>query len=258
MDYSKDLFKDPTWDKAIQMVMAEIYVLSGNEKFLIHERDFRDSHIETLLKEDEITKLIVDLEGAGFKTKSLLINTLTPRDLAEYCYHYASVSKNSEKEDTIVRPMFEIISEPPQHEDITPDIWGGWTSNADESIPEFINGYPNPMYCAHEIDEYGDGIMKEKNHDYTGGSGDPYANFRDSEGLGVHPVIGVMIRMRDKMQRVRTYVEKGKLKVKGESIMDALGDIRNYNALIYGLIKEEQNAESETPLPEGEGSERQA
>ena len=57
-------------------------------------------------------------------------------------------------------------------------------------------------------------LMTRKNHDYTSGSGDPFANFRGSSYLGIDPVLGVMLRMQDKMMRVRTFAEKGELKVK--------------------------------------------
>jgi hypothetical protein len=104
------------------------------------------------------------------------------------------------------------------------------------------NGHANPLFCIAELEEAGRDIMMEKNHDYRGGSGDPYANFRGSEILGIHPIIGVLLRTQDKIMRIRTYVEKGMLKVKGEGIKDALVDTRNYMGLIWGLIKEEENA----------------
>jgi hypothetical protein len=83
-------------------------------------------------------------------------------------------------------------------------------------------------------------IMKAKNHDYRGGSDDPYANFRNTENFGVHPVVGIMIRMNDKMMRIKTFVEKGELLVKGEGIDDALMDLINYTRLIAGYIEEEK------------------
>lgn len=81
-------------------------------------------------------------------------------------------------------------------------------------------------------------LMTRKNHDYTSGSGDPFANFRGSSYLGIDPVLGVMLRMQDKMMRVRTFAEKGELKVKDEGVKDALVDLINYTVLMYGLISE--------------------
>lgn len=87
-------------------------------------------------------------------------------------------------------------------------------------------------------------IMVAKNHDYRGGSGDPFANFRDSTGLGIKPILGIMLRMRDKQQRIRTFVEKGVLQVKGESVKDAILDQINYLVLMYGMIVEEEQNQS--------------
>lgn len=85
-------------------------------------------------------------------------------------------------------------------------------------------------------------IMRSKNHDYRGGTNDPFANFRDSKGLGVDPVIGIMIRMRDKQQRIKAFIETGELKVKDEGVKDAVLDQINYLVLLYGMIKEMQDA----------------
>ena len=83
-------------------------------------------------------------------------------------------------------------------------------------------------------------IMKAKNADYTGGSSDPFANFRMTETLDVPAEIGILIRIMDKIQRVRSFVENGELQVKSESVDDALEDIINYTILIKGLIKERE------------------
>jgi hypothetical protein len=88
------------------------------------------------------------------------------------------------------------------------------------------------------------GIMEAKNHDYTSGSGDPFANFRGATYLGLHPVTGIQLRQQDKMMRIRTFVEKGKLKVSGESVKDAILDQINYLVLQYGMIQELQKGNS--------------
>jgi len=90
-------------------------------------------------------------------------------------------------------------------------------------------------------------IMEAKNHDYTSGSGDPYHNFRGSKTLGVDPIVGVMLRMQDKMQRIKTFAEKGELLVKGEGVEDAFRDLINYTVLAYGLSREERAAPSNEP-----------
>lgn len=95
-------------------------------------------------------------------------------------------------------------------------------------------------------------LMTRKNYDYTSGSGDSFANFRGSSYLGIDPVLGVMLRMQDKMMRIRTFVEKGELKVKDESVRDAFIDLVNYTVLMYGLIeegKENQTTDAQSSVP---------
>jgi hypothetical protein len=82
-------------------------------------------------------------------------------------------------------------------------------------------------------------IMKAKNTDYCGGSGDPFANFRISEMIGIHPALGILMRMTDKMQRIRSFVTNGTLAVKTESFEDACHDLINYSILLKGLLIEE-------------------
>ena len=83
-------------------------------------------------------------------------------------------------------------------------------------------------------------IMHAKNHDYRGGSGDPFANFRGSTSFGIDPIVGILLRMQDKMQRIKTFAEKGQLQVKGEGVEDAIVDLINYSVLMYGLCQEKR------------------
>lgn len=80
--------------------------------------------------------------------------------------------------------------------------------------------------------------MEKKNHDYTSASADPFANFRGSLFVGVHPVIGILMRTMDKFKRIQTFVERGELKVDGEGVRDAIEDSINYLILAYGIISE--------------------
>jgi hypothetical protein len=82
-------------------------------------------------------------------------------------------------------------------------------------------------------------VMIKKNHDYTSG-GSVFANFKDSAILGVHPVLGILIRCIDKFKRVQTYATKGGLLVEGEGVLDAIDDTINYLILAKGIIIEEQ------------------
>lgn len=81
-------------------------------------------------------------------------------------------------------------------------------------------------------------VFDAKNHDYTAGSDDPFANFKASEVLGVPAEIGILVRCVDKFQRIRSFAVKGELKVKGESVDDAIEDVINYMVLLKGVIKD--------------------
>jgi hypothetical protein len=81
-------------------------------------------------------------------------------------------------------------------------------------------------------------VMKRKNHDYTSG-GSVFSNFKDSAILGVPPVKGILLRCIDKFKRIQTHVDKGKLMVEGEGVLDAIDDVINYMILAKGLLIEE-------------------
>ena len=90
-------------------------------------------------------------------------------------------------------------------------------------------------------------ILKQKNHDYTGNNGDPFANFRLAEIEGVDPRTGVLIRVQDKLQRIRTYINQGKLAVDGEGWQDAIKDVIGYMTLLYGLMQEVHDSDGTNP-----------
>lgn len=81
--------------------------------------------------------------------------------------------------------------------------------------------------------------LRQKNADYTGVSEDPFANFRLSELERVPPERGLMIRVQDKMQRIRSFMDQGKSFVEGESFEDAIHDIIGYMVLLKGLLLEQ-------------------
>jgi hypothetical protein len=87
-------------------------------------------------------------------------------------------------------------------------------------------------------------IMEAKNNDYAGGkdASDPFANFKMAASIGVHPVTGLLLRMMDKIQRIRTFTADGGLAVSSESVDDACDDIVNYAILCKGLLREERGA----------------
>lgn len=86
-------------------------------------------------------------------------------------------------------------------------------------------------------------IMRAKNSDYCGGEGtvDALANFKSAESLGLHPVTGLLLRMQDKLMRIKSFVNDGELKVAGESVNDACEDLVNYAILAKALFIEERD-----------------
>ena len=91
-------------------------------------------------------------------------------------------------------------------------------------------------------------IMEVKNNDYTGGkkADDIFANFRCSTMLDVHPVTGIMMRVLDKIQRIKTFANDGQLAVSGETVDDACEDIINYAILAKAMLQIERSYNSPT------------
>jgi len=90
-------------------------------------------------------------------------------------------------------------------------------------------------------------ITKAKNADYTGTNTDPFANFAKVDLMGICSVEqGFLVRMSDKVSRIISFVQKGVLTVKDESIEDTLLDLANYAILMAGYIKSKRNKQLET------------
>jgi hypothetical protein len=83
-------------------------------------------------------------------------------------------------------------------------------------------------------------VMRRKNSDYTGGDSvdDPFANFNMSSAFGIDPVIGILLRIGDKMRRIQSFAADGALRVSGETVNDACEDIVNYAILIKAMFVE--------------------
>ena len=84
--------------------------------------------------------------------------------------------------------------------------------------------------------------MEVKNHDYTCNSdGGPFANFLLSESIfNVPAEVGLMLRVLDKVQRIKTYINLGELQVQGEGFHDAVCDVINYMVLLRGIVQEKE------------------
>jgi len=103
-------------------------------------------------------------------------------------------------------------------------------------------------------------ITAKKNHDYSGGGDDPFRNFRQIANLigeqagnqaGTGPLdivaVGFLTRMSDKFSRIGSYIAKGELLVKDESVADSLCDLANYCALFSGYLKEKSDDQRKAP-----------
>ena len=78
-------------------------------------------------------------------------------------------------------------------------------------------------------------LIKDKSHDYSEGD-DPFVNFRTSEDLGVDKLVGLNVRLLDKVARIKSFSRSGNLK--NESIKDAYKDLIGYAVLALGMIEE--------------------
>jgi hypothetical protein len=74
---------------------------------------------------------------------------------------------------------------------------------------------------------------------------DPLANLRASERFGVAPWLGAVIRLNDKITRIESFIENGRLM--NESVEDSFMDIAAYAILALLLYREEYEACHEPP-----------
>lgn len=81
-------------------------------------------------------------------------------------------------------------------------------------------------------------IMEKKNADYAGDGEDAFANFSRVAALGIASTeVGFLTRMIDKFCRIASFVKKGSLAVKEETVEDTLIDLANYALLMAAYIK---------------------
>lgn len=88
-----------------------------------------------------------------------------------------------------------------------------------------------------EIQDEQFNLHKVKNHDYAAES--YISNLKSCEAFGINPLIGIVVRLTDKLSRLSSFCEQGVLKVKDEKIEDTLNDIAVY--AILARIMYEQN-----------------
>ena len=85
-------------------------------------------------------------------------------------------------------------------------------------------------------------LMDKKNRDYAGRDGtEPFANFTRVESMGICSTeSGMLVRLTDKMSRLSSFTESGKLAVENESFEDTVVDVINYMVLFYAYIKDKK------------------
>lgn len=74
-------------------------------------------------------------------------------------------------------------------------------------------------------------IIRAKNGDYANNQ-DPFANFR------MFGEMGFLVRMGDKLSRLKQILSSGKTNVSDESVEDTLRDLANYANLLLAYRKE--------------------
>lgn len=95
-----------------------------------------------------------------------------------------------------------------------------------------------------ELTAGGREIMKRKNHDYASVQ-DPFRNFR------MFGSFGVLVRMSDKIARLRSFEENGEFKVADESVRDTIIDLINYGIIYYAIIHEKDIEQAKTVFVAG-------
>ena len=88
-----------------------------------------------------------------------------------------------------------------------------------------------------ELKKLGD-LHDRKQQDY-GTDADPFANVRASEDFGVSAWMGCLIRMNDKVQRLKTFCKTGELS--NEGVEDSLQDLAVYSLIALVLFKEKND-----------------
>ena len=76
-------------------------------------------------------------------------------------------------------------------------------------------------------------VMEKKNQDY-GEDGDLFRNFR------AFGAFGILVRLSDKLARLRTFVERGTYMVNDESFEDTIKDAINYIILLSAMVREKE------------------
>lgn len=98
-----------------------------------------------------------------------------------------------------------------------------------------MSGAGDPRFHA-ELQKMGE-LHDKKQEDY-GTDGDPFANVRSSEDFGVPAWLGAIIRLNDKVTRIKSFAKKGVLA--NEALEDSFDDIAVYAIIAKVLYREAQ------------------
>ena len=79
-------------------------------------------------------------------------------------------------------------------------------------------------------------LHNKKRADY-GRVADPFANIRASAEFGIPPWEGAILRLNDKIHRIKSFIQNGKLV--NESLIDSFQDIAVYAIIAWILYEEE-------------------
>lgn len=95
----------------------------------------------------------------------------------------------------------------------------------DDNISKMVKQNIDRISQMSQVQKEGLELFKKKNSDY----GDAFANYG---------VIGVLVRMGDKIQRLQNITKKNITLVDDEKIRDTLIDLHNYSAMAIMLLDE--------------------
>ena len=117
-----------------------------------------------------------------------------------------------------------------------------WNASVDyEADPKVVETRPAPnpeeVFFTHMCNfaQIGLAISRNKNKDYAG-NGDPFANFRNSEAVGVSPPRGMLVRMMDKMARLSNLITRPPA-IANESMIDTCVDLAMYALILATYVK---------------------
>lgn len=105
----------------------------------------------------------------------------------------------------------------------------------EEQARDYISSHPSRradlLQRHEELCNYARKIMEKKNQDY-GADSDPFRNFRE---FGTY---GILVRLSDKLARIRTWEERGQFAV-DETLQETVLDAINY-LILYLAMKERE------------------